>query len=67
MWLWIVFLCVALQPELHDAAEKGDVAEVNRLIAAGGDVNEKDDVSGNFLPALLHTYSSGSLTTAPSP
>lgn len=31
------------QPPLHQAAKIGDVAEVNRLIAEGADVWEKDD------------------------
>ena len=32
----------ALAGPLHDAAKSGDAAEVERLIAAGADVNEKD-------------------------
>ena len=30
-------------PPLHDASRRGHMVEVNRLIQAGKDVNEKDD------------------------
>ena len=55
----MVSLCVT---QLHAAAETGDVAEVDRLIKAGADVNKKDNVSDAYL-IFLPTYSSGSLCT----
>jgi hypothetical protein len=60
----MVSLCVTQQSALHDAAERGDVAEVDRLIKAGADVNEKDNrnVSDACLISLP-TYSSGLLCT----
>jgi len=36
----------AFAEPLHDAAEKGDVAEVRRLLAAGADINAKEDQHG---------------------
>ena len=58
----MVSLCVTQQSALHDAAKKGDVAEVDRLIKAGADVNEIDNVSDACLISLS-TYSSGLLYT----
>ena len=57
----MVSLCVSLKFELHTAAEKGDVAAVNRLIKPGKDVNEKDNVSDGYKHSLLPTYITGSL------
>ena len=37
------------------------MVEVNRLIKAGKDVNEKDNVSDGYNHSLLPTYSTGSL------
>ncbi len=37
------------------------MAAVNRLIKAGEDVNEKDDVSDGYNHSLLPTYTTGSL------
>ena len=37
------------------------MAKVNRLIEAGKDVNEKDNVSDGYNQSLLPTYSAGSL------
>ena len=58
----MVSLCVTQQFALHAAVKRDDVAEVDRLIKAGADVNEKDNrnVSDACL-IFLPTYSSGSL------
>ena len=60
----MVSLCVTQQFALHAAVKRDDVAEVDRLIKAGADVNEKDNrnVSDACLISLS-TYSSGSLCT----
>lgn len=44
--VWLYVCSSALAGPLHDAAGRGDVAQVQRLLDQGGDVNAREDQWG---------------------